>query len=134
VPGPGTETAGPAAVGQTVSAMSDWPADGEEDVPISEPDRYELQHAYLELCRVRLPAQARRQGWSLRDDHCFMRIILDHLFGDCWYHHLDQRLTAYKQLNVNQLTQAVGLAEQLLRQGQPLLAKMNASSLRWRGK
>lgn len=59
---------------------------------LSELHRYELQDRYLELTRVELPAEARRRDWVVIEDHCFMRIILDRLFGDCWYNHLDRRL------------------------------------------
>ena len=93
---------------------------------ISSDDRYLLQDRYLDLTRVILPAEARRSNWTLREDHCFMRIILDHLFSDCWYNHLDRRLTAYKQLNTQQLRQAVEMAEQLLNEGEQLVSAMNA--------
>ncbi len=43
-------------------------------------DRYDLQARYLQLTREDLPAAALREGWPVRDDHCFMRIVLDHLF------------------------------------------------------
>ena len=99
---------------------------------ISPDDRYLLQDRYLDLTRTILPAEARRHGWTVREDHCFMRIILDHLFSDCWYNHLDCRLTAYKQLNVEQLQRAVELAEHLLRDGERLINAMNHKSLQWR--
>ena len=104
------------------------------DEEITPDDRYLLQDRHLDLTRTILPAEARRNGWTLREDHCFMRIILDHLFSDCWYKHLDRRLTAYKQLNVEQLQQAVKSAENLLLDGEPLLKAMNARSLHWRRK
>ncbi|MEM9356235.1 MAG: hypothetical protein AAGB04_08480 [Pseudomonadota bacterium] len=97
-------------------------------------DRYLLQERYMELTRVLLPAEARLRTWSLQNDHCFMRVILDHLFQDCWYRHLDRRLTAYKQLNVEQLQQCITLAERILEQGDPLLTNLNRQSLAWRRK
>jgi hypothetical protein len=96
--------------------------------------RYELQDRYLELTRVELPAEARRHGWVVTEDHCFMRIILDRLFGDCWYNHLDRRLTAYKQLGDEQLRECISMAEQLLEGDTEALATWNRDSLRWRGK
>ena len=104
----------------------------EDDVGSS--DRYLLQERYIELTRVFLPAEARLGEWTLRDDHCFMRIVLDHLFYDCWYNHLDRRLTAYKQLNVEQLQRCVALAERILEEGEPLLISLNRQSLKWRRK
>lgn len=96
--------------------------------------RYELQDRYLELTRVELPAEARRQGWVVTEDHCFMRIILDRLFGDCWYNHLDRRLTAYKQLGDEQLRQCIAMARQLLAGDTDALVQWNRDSLQWRGK
>ncbi|MFK7820620.1 MAG: hypothetical protein AB8G99_18005 [Planctomycetaceae bacterium] len=98
--------------------------------------RYELQDRYLELTKTELPAHATRHGWSITHDHCFMRIILDQLFGDCWYNHLDRRVTAYKQLNDDQLRRCIAMAEQLMlpKANPSTLVSWNAQSLIWRGK
>jgi hypothetical protein len=98
------------------------------------PHRYELQDRYIELTRTLLPAKARVGKWSVHEDHCFMRIILDQLFGGCWYDHLDRRLVAYKQLNNEQLTRAIEMAERLLAGDPELLRRWNRESLAWRGK
>ncbi|MEM0924815.1 MAG: hypothetical protein AAGJ83_02135 [Planctomycetota bacterium] len=103
------------------------------DDELASQHRYELQDRYLQLTREELPAVARRDGWSIREDHCFMRILLDRLFGDCWYHHLDRRLTAYKQLNETQLRRCIKMAEQLLLGDAASLDEWNQDSLRWRG-
>jgi len=95
-------------------------------------DRRELQERYLELTRHELPARAARDHWRLSEDHCFMRIILDQLFQDCWYDHLDKRLPAYKQLNNDQLRKAIEFAQQILSEGYPLLNRWNFESLQWR--
>ena len=96
--------------------------------------RYELQDRYLDLTRTRLPAKANLGGWKIRNDHCFMRIILDQLVQGCWYDHLDRRLVAYKQLNDAQLTRAIAMAEQLLSGDTTTLHRWNNESLTWRGK
>ncbi len=96
-------------------------------------DRYDLQQRYLELTRVELPAAARQHGWPIREDHCFMRVVLDHVFGGCWYDHLDRRLRAYKQLTDDQLAEAVRLAESMRDGGLDAVAAMNRQSLAWRG-
>ncbi len=96
--------------------------------------RYELQDRYIELTRTELPGEARKCKWVVREDHCFMRIILDRLFSDCWYNHLDRRLTAYKQLNNQQLQRCIIMAEQILGGDTVALAEWNRDSLRWRGK
>ena len=98
------------------------------------PHRYELQDRYIELTRTLLPAKARVGKWSVQEDHCFMRIILDQLFGGCWYNHLDRRLVAYKQLNDEQLTRAIEMAQRLLAGNTELLGCWNKQSLAWRGK
>lgn len=96
-------------------------------------DRYDLQGRYLELTCVVLPALAHERRWVLRDPPEFMRVVLDHVFEDCWHRHLDRRLRAYKQLTTPQLARAVAIAEQLAREGEPAILAMNAASLRWRG-
>ncbi|MEM1305845.1 MAG: hypothetical protein AAGG46_13165 [Planctomycetota bacterium] len=102
--------------------------------PLASGDRYLLQERYLELTRELLPRAAERGAWRVRNDHCFMRVLLDHACGGCWYDHLDRRLKAYKQLNTTQLRAAVTLGEQMLEQGEPLVEQHNRQSLRWRGK
>lgn len=104
-----------------------------DDEPEAAPHRYELQDRYIKLTRTELPAEARRNRWVVTEDHCFMRIILDRLFGDCWYNHLDRRLTAYKQLNNDQLTRCIAMAEQILGGDTKALQAWNQDSLRWRG-
>lgn len=101
---------------------------------LERPHRYELQDRYLELTRIELPALGRVRNWCVKEDHCFMRILLDRLFGDCWYNHLDRRLTAYKQLNDQQLRKCIGMAEHLIECDEGTLAAWNRDSLRWRGK
>ncbi|MEM6458846.1 MAG: hypothetical protein AAF710_05585 [Planctomycetota bacterium] len=97
-------------------------------------DRYDLQNRYLDLTRVVLPSLGRTRGWPIHEDHCFMRVVLDHVFADCWYHHLDRRLRAYKQLNDTQLAQAVAIAERMSKSDEATVAAMNEQSLAWRDK
>lgn len=96
--------------------------------------RYELQDRYLQLTRFELPAKARQEGWTLVEDHCFMRVILDQLFEACWYDHLDRRLTAYKQLSEMQLCKCIEMAERILAGDTEALKRWNRQSLEWRGK
>ena len=108
------------------------PAPGHE-TPV-QPDRASLERRYRELVRTLLPAAAREQRWSLRNDHCFGRVLLDVAVGACWYDVLDRRRTAFVQLDDAQLARAVGLGERLLVEGDPLLRELDARSLAWRGK
>ena len=97
-------------------------------------DRDALLRRYRELVDRDLPAQAARDGWVLRLDHCFGRVLLDAAVGRCWYEVLDRRSPAYRQLDDAQLVRTVELAERLLREGDPLLRELDAQSLAWRGK
>ena len=63
-----------------------------------------------------------------------MRVILDQLFQDCWYNHLDRRLTAYKQLNDEQLRRAIGLGTMIAAGDVVALENWNRESLHWRQK
>ncbi len=96
-------------------------------------DRDHLVTRYRALMQE-LPARARRDGWVLRDDHCFGRVLLDDAVGGCWYDVLDRRRTAFLQLDDAQLAHAVATGERLLAQGDPLLRELNDRSLAWRGK
>lgn len=90
---------------------------------------------YRQLVDVELPQAARRDGWILRDNHCFGRVLLDHAVGRCWYEVLDRRAgAAYRQLDDQTLADTVDLGERLLLEGDPLLRQLDAASLRWRGK
>ncbi|MEM6329974.1 MAG: hypothetical protein AAF790_06985 [Planctomycetota bacterium] len=101
--------------------------------PLASGDRYLLQERYLELTRELLPREAVRRDWRVRNDHCFMRILLDHACGGCWYDHLDRRLRAYKQLNTARLRTAVRLGEEMLAGGEAVVDRLNRQSLHWRG-
>ncbi len=100
--------------------------------------RLALLAEYRRLIRSELPAAARAEGWVLRLDHCFARVILDALFGGCWYDHLERRSgrSAESQLDAGHLTRAIGLAREVLDAGggDARLRVLNARSLAWRGK
>ncbi len=94
-----------------------------------------LERRWLELTHETLPARARADGWPLRLDHCFQRILLDAVCGGRWYDHVDGR-PAYRHLGPERLAAAVALAERLATEldARPLLGELDAQSLRWRGK
>lgn len=96
-------------------------------------DKTLLREQYLDLVNHQLPAKAQQTAMPVRFNHCFARIVLDNLFGDCWYRHLSRQQPAYKQLDEAQLKQAIALAQSMLRS--PKTAELlNQNSLRWRGK
>ena len=96
--------------------------------------RAELLARYRRLVLIELPRRAAAEGWVVRADHCFGRIVLDHAVGGCWYDVLDRRRgAAFSQLDDAQLHRAVDLAEQIDAEGDPTLRRLNDQSLRWRG-
>lgn len=94
-----------------------------------------LRDRYLELTNRTLPELAKQRSFPVRYNHCFQRIILDNLFGRCWYEALDrQRGPAYKQLTVEQLQQSITLAEAIIERSDQYIHQLNQNSLQWRGK
>jgi hypothetical protein len=60
---------------------------------------------------------------------------MHNLFGRCWYEVLERgREPAYKQLNEDQLEQAITLANIIITQPDSYLKQLNQNSLHWRGK
>ena len=102
--------------------------------PAPAPDRAALVRRYRELVLRDLPERARAGRWVVHADHCFGRIVLDHAVGGCWYDVLDRRRSpAFEQLDDERLRTAVGLAEHIVVEGDPLLRRLNDQSLSWRG-
>jgi hypothetical protein len=93
-----------------------------------------LQEKYIEITNKILPALAHDEDWFIKQNHCFQRIILDNLFGCCWYEYLDQDLPAYLQLSEPELEKAISIAERIADYGLSYLNALNLNSLRWRGK
>lgn len=98
-------------------------------------DLHPLRSRYLELTNSTLPQLAKQRGFPVSDNHCFQRIILDNLLGQCWYEVLDRgKVPAYKQLSEEQLQQAIDLAEAIITQPSSYLEQLNQNSLNWRRK
>ena len=88
---------------------------------------------YMHLTKEVLPSLARngQTDWPVSEDHCFQRIVLDHICGGVWYEHLDR--PAYKHLTKDQAQSAVKLCQGII-EGREDLRHMNQQSLIWRGK
>ena len=88
---------------------------------------------YMHLTKEVLPSLARsdRADWPVSEDHCFQRIVLDHVCGGAWYAHLGR--PAYKHLTNDQAQRAVELCQGII-EGREDLRQMNQQSLIWRGK
>ena len=95
----------------------------------------ERQQQYMHLTNRVMPEVARQQHWPVRLNHCFQRIILDALFQDCWYHHLDRasRIPAYRQLSESQLKEALAIAQRML-ESPETVRQLNQQSLVYRNK
>ncbi len=86
----------------------------------------QLRNQYLELTNHVLPELAVSLNFSVRYNHCFQRIILDNLFGCCWYQVLERKQEpAYKQLTEDQLEQAIVLANNIIGQPNSYLQQLN---------
>lgn len=97
-------------------------------------DQSMLQAQYLTLVNHKLPALAKTYSLPIRLNHCFARVILDNLFGRCWYDVLDKSgKPAYKKLTDDQLIHAIAIAEEMLT-NPSVVEEMNRNSLRWRSK
>ncbi|ERH10494.1 MAG: hypothetical protein J07HX64_02269 [halophilic archaeon J07HX64] len=97
-------------------------------------DLSELREAYRRKVNEELPEQAQRSdGWPIHLDHCFGRVVLDNLFEDEWYDHVDGR-PAYEHLSARELRAAIDIADRMLESGQPVVEELNENSLRWRDK
>ena len=90
-----------------------------------------LREEYLRLTREVLPERAGREGWPLRFDHCFQRVVLDAVAGGCWYDVIER--PAIRCMTEAQLRAAVGVARRLAEDGEPLLRRLDAESLAARG-
>ena len=90
-----------------------------------------LVSAYLYLSKEVLPkiARSRQRNWPVSADHCFQRIVLDHVCGGVWHEYLDR--PAYKNLTKDQARRAVKLCEDIA-DGHINLQKLNQQSLIWR--
>jgi hypothetical protein len=89
-----------------------------------------LVERYKQLLNEILPASFTQ---PVRHNHCFNRIVLDWLFGDVWYNHLDRSKTAIRQLDDIQLQKTINRMEQWLQQPEVLFGD-NVKSLIYRKK
>ena len=101
---------------------------------LSGEDLSQLRAEYDRKVNQELPAKAQsNDDWPIHLDHCFGRVVLDNLFEDEWYSHVEGR-PAYKQLSREDLQQAIEIADRMLTRGQPAVEELNQNSLRWRDK
>lgn len=92
--------------------------------------KHELISESKHLINVELPA---KYQFPVKFNHCFNRIILDWLFNDCWYNHLEKNKTAISQLSFKQLNAAITRMNEWLI-NQDILISDNNKSLQYRRK
>jgi hypothetical protein len=108
----------------------------------SDDARAALEADWLTLTRNTLPAIAAQRcvsdkasldkPWPVRNDHCFMRILLDAAYGRRWDDVLASR-PAYRHIDTGRLTKAIALGKAVAA-GEADIWALNRQSLAWRGK
>jgi len=97
--------------------------------------RMSLELRFDQLVYKTLPRLAKEQGWVIKFDHCFMRVLYDNAFGDSWYNclpkHSDRVL---RRIPTAILMEAVRLGDELVLYNGVDLDRMNEQSLIWRRK
>ncbi len=88
---------------------------------------------YLFLTNDLLPGLSKENDWPIHENHCFQRVLLDHLFQDCWYQHVPKGPTpAYRQLNLTQLGHLLRSTHQMCWMSRAEVTRQNNQSLQWR--
>lgn len=95
----------------------------------------ELRDLYLNATAEVLPQLAGENNWVIKFDHCFQRLVLDNIFDDVWYNHLEKSGSepAYKQLSRVQLVSALKLCREMEKLGGEKVEELNRKSLKFRG-
>jgi hypothetical protein len=95
-----------------------------------------LQELYLNAMAEVLPQLAKEEEWVIRSDLCFQRVLIDNIFEDVWYNHLENSGSepAYKQLSRDQLVSALDLCRDMEKAGGEKVEDLNRKSLKFRGK
>ena len=71
------------------------------------------------------------RDWTVFEDHCFQRIVLDTICGGVWYEHL--RCPAYERLINDKAKRAVDLCRDIIEKRVDV-RQLNQQYLIWRGK
>jgi hypothetical protein len=96
-------------------------------------EREALKDELRELANDTFPAVARREGYPIVFNHCFLRVVYDHLFQQQWQKVLGTKKPAIHQLDETQLRRAIALGREMIADRRACEI-MNRRSLEWRGK
>ena len=92
-----------------------------------------LREHLRQMANVEFPEAARRGGYPVRFNHCFLRIVYDNLFGAPWRSVLPQGRPAIEQLDAEQLARATAIGREIIDYPEAC-RRLNRESLRLRGK
>ena len=84
------------------------------------------------LANHTFPKVARREGYPIVMNHCFLRVVYDNLFGQKWQEVLGTKKPAIHQLDETQLRRAIELGNEVIADRETCEI-INARSLAWRG-
>lgn len=84
-----------------------------------------------ELANVEFPAIARAENYPITQNHCFLRVVYDHLFQDKWQRILSNKKPAIHQLSAGQLDAAIAIGDEMLK-SRILVERLNEESLKFR--
>ena len=96
-------------------------------------DRAALRAALLRQANETFPAVARREGYPIVFNHCFLRVVYDNLFGEKWQRVLNPKKPAIDQLDETQLRRAIALGEQVIAD-RATCEMLNETSRRYRSR
>ena len=93
----------------------------------------ELKEELRQLANVTFPEAARRGGYPIVHNHCFLRVVYDNLFQQNWREVLTDKKPVIHQLDETQLRSAVTLGHEITADRERCEI-LNRKSLHWRGK
>jgi hypothetical protein len=88
--------------------------------------RMELLERWKQFVNNVLPNMVAAHGWSISQNHCFMRVCLDTSFGCPWQTVVKRPATRY--MTDDQLRAAIAVAERIIA-SPALLAELNRKSI-----
>ena len=86
-----------------------------------------------QLANQEFPAAAKAGRYPIVLNHCFLRVVYDHIFEDKWQRKLTNGKPAIHQLSERQLDRAITVGEAMTKD-KALTEQLNRASLEYRGK
>ena len=105
----------------------------EKAMSTTTPDKEELKDRLRQLANVEFPAAAKAGKYPIIFNHCFLRVVYDHILQDKWQRVLTNGKPAIHQLTREQLIAAISVGERLVEDVEAT-RRLNLESLGYRGK